>query len=127
MGGSGLAVSRNSAHVQESIKLVRFLIRAEIQSEQQELAASPPAQLKFYNLPSISGFDDHLKGREISSAVSRPSSVSGSMYEQVTRAYIAGVHSVLTGQRRASEAAADVEGQLVKITGFRTGPPNRAE
>jgi len=33
------------------------------------------------------------------------------------------VHSVLTGERRAPEAAADLEKQLIKITGFNTGPP----
>jgi trehalose/maltose transport system substrate-binding protein len=127
LGGSGLAVSLNSAHVQEAVELVRFLIRAEVQSEQRELAASPPAQLKFFDLPSISEPDDHLKSPGMTSAVSRPSNVAGSMYEQVTRAYIDGVHSVLTGQRRASEAAVDVESQLVKITGFRMGPPKRTE
>jgi trehalose/maltose transport system substrate-binding protein len=126
LGGSGLAVSRNSAHVQEAVELVRFLIRAEVRSEQQELATGPPGPLKFYDLPSISGPDEHLKGPG-TSAVSRPSNVAGMMYEQVTRAYIEGVHSVLTGHKSASEAAADVGEQLVKITGFRTGPPRKTE
>jgi len=86
-----------------------------------------PAQLKFYDLPSISGPEDHLKSPGMTSAVGRPSNVAGNMYKQVTRAYIEGVHSLLTGQRRASEAAADMERQLVKMTGFRTGPPRKTE
>ena len=41
----------------------------------------------------------------------------------VAKAYIAAVHSVLTGQSGAPEAAAELERQLIKITGFGTGPP----
>jgi trehalose/maltose transport system substrate-binding protein len=126
LGGSGLAVSRNSAHMQEAVELVRFLIRAEVRSEQQELATSPPGPLNFYDLPSISGPDEHLKTPG-TGAASRPSNAAGIMYEQVTRAYIEGVHSVLTGRKSAFDAAADVEGQLVKITGFRTGQPRKTE
>ena len=57
--------------------------------------------------------------------VSRPSKVAARSYEQVTRAYFGAVHSVLTGERRAPEAAAELEKYLVKITGFRTGPPEK--
>jgi hypothetical protein len=34
------------------------------------------------------------------------------------------VHSVLTGEKRALEAAATLEKELVRITGFKTGPPS---
>jgi trehalose/maltose transport system substrate-binding protein len=34
------------------------------------------------------------------------------------------VHTVLTGQSSAPDAAAGLELQLTKITGFRAGPPN---
>ena len=57
--------------------------------------------------------------------VSRPSRVAARSYEQVTRAYFGAVHSVLTGQKRAPEGAAELEKYLVKITGFPTGPPAR--
>jgi len=33
------------------------------------------------------------------------------------------VHSVLTGQKEAPEAAAELEKQLIEITGFSAGPP----
>lgn len=55
--------------------------------------------------------------------VSRPSSETGARYEQVTRAYIATVHSVLTGEKSAALAAASLEKQLSGITGFKIGPP----
>jgi len=50
--------------------------------------------------------------------VSRPSSIARGSYEQVTRAYFGAVHSVLTGERRAPEAAAELQKDLVNITGF---------
>jgi len=131
LGGSGVAVSRHSAHLQEAIELARFLIRAEIYSSEQEqsVSANPGAQPKVYDLPPISGPQSHSEksSQHRSGVVSRPSSVAGDKYEQVTRAYIAAVHSVLTGQRAAPDAAAELEEQLIKITGFSTGPPKPAE
>ena len=37
--------------------------------------------------------------------------------------YIEAVHSALTGEKIPSVAAADLEKQLVEITGFKKGPP----
>lgn len=123
LGGSGLAVSRNSPHPQEAIKLVKFLIRARTQLvEEQNPSVDQP---EIYNLPSISAPQSHSAklGQRKSGVVSRPSSVVGGKYEEVSKAYIVAVHSVLTGERRAPEAAAELEKQLIKITGFNTGPP----
>jgi trehalose/maltose transport system substrate-binding protein len=53
----------------------------------------------------------------------RPSVETGSRYKQVSEAYISAVHSVLISKRGASEAAADLEKQLIQITGFPTGAP----
>jgi trehalose/maltose transport system substrate-binding protein len=55
--------------------------------------------------------------------VSRPSDVTGKKYQEVTDAYIQAVHSVLTGEKRAPEAAAALENELVRTTGFKKGPP----
>jgi trehalose/maltose transport system substrate-binding protein len=57
--------------------------------------------------------------------VSRPSNVAGKNYEDVSEAYIQAVHSVLTRQQSAPEAAAALEKELIRITGFKTGPPSR--
>jgi trehalose/maltose transport system substrate-binding protein len=128
LGGAGLAVSRHSLHPQEAIKFVRFLIRAEIHLNEQGNGANQTAQPEFYDLPSISDAPPSEKsGQHKSSVVTRPTIVAGSTYEQVTRAYIGAVHSVLAGESGAPEAAAELEKQLVKITGFRTGPPKAAE
>jgi trehalose/maltose transport system substrate-binding protein len=56
--------------------------------------------------------------------VSRPSDVTGKKYQDVTDAYIQAVHSVLTGQKTAPQAAAALEKELTRITGFKKGPPS---
>jgi hypothetical protein len=59
--------------------------------------------------------------------VRRPSNVTGKKYQDVTDAYIKAVHSVLTREKSAPEAAAALENELVRITGFKKGsrPDNR--
>ena len=57
----------------------------------------------------------------------RPSSIAGRSYEPVTRAYADSLHSVLTGEKSAAEAAVELEKELVAITGFKTGPPEVGE
>ncbi|HMD38881.1 MAG TPA: extracellular solute-binding protein [Candidatus Acidoferrum sp.] len=124
LGGSGLAISRRSTHQQEAIQLVRFLIRAQVRFEEKN-AAKQPGQPEVYDRPSIAQplARTQPTGQQTSGTVARPSSVSGETYEDVTKAYIAAVHSVLTGHIPAPQAAADLQAQLVKITGYGTGPP----
>jgi trehalose/maltose transport system substrate-binding protein len=128
LGGSGLAVSSHSVHRQEAIEFVRFLIRAQGQPSGKNDNVSAGGQPEFYDLPSISGpYDSETSEPHGSGVISRPSSTAGRAYERVTKAYIAAVHSVLTGERGAPEAAADLEKQLIAITNFRTGPPKTTD
>lgn len=56
--------------------------------------------------------------------VNRPATIVGQRYEDVDHAYIRAVHSVLTGKTKAPEAAKELEKELIRITGFKTGPPS---
>ena len=86
--------------------------------------SKPQWQLQFYDLPVMlaekypwtSKAPDHSG----STIVSRPSNVSGPHYDEVSRAYSEAVHSVLARQSTASQAAASLEKELVRITGFAT-------
>lgn len=118
LGGSGLAVSQYSAHRSEAVEFVRFLVRAQIQSNENRKSA-PANRFAIISLPSISE-NQNQPGIHL---VRRPSVEAGVRYNEVSVAYSAAVHAVLTGKKRAPEAAADLEKQLVQITGFRTGPP----
>jgi trehalose/maltose transport system substrate-binding protein len=125
LGGTGLAVSRSSAHPREAIAFIQFLIHREIQSKEQRAQAAPPAEPQLYDLPSLLDPYTHSaeSGQQRSGLVARPSIASGHTYEQVTQAYTRAVHSVLTGKKSAPEAAAALEKQLVEITGFKIAPP----
>jgi trehalose/maltose transport system substrate-binding protein len=124
LGGTGLAVSRFSAHPQEAMALLRFLIKNELESEHNVTAGQGRRQPELYNLPLLlSPRSSSTKFAPQSGVVSRPSIVTGQGYEKVTKAYMLAVHSVLTHERSASDAAASLEKELVEITGFKTGPP----
>jgi trehalose/maltose transport system substrate-binding protein len=126
LGGWGLAVSRFSAHRREALELVRYLSGRDVQLERSRVLSQPPTLPELYNLPEVLEPNPHfnlLSQAFQSGAVSRPSNVAGKKYQDVTDAYIQAVHSVLTGEKSAPEAAAALENELVRITGFKTGPP----
>lgn len=124
LGGQGLGVSRYSLHPKEDAQLIRFLLREHPdESIQNSRVPNLPTRAAVYGYESP--LDSHGNSSGLSKAivVSRPSGVAGRWYEQVSIAYAKAVHSVLTGERRAPEAAAELEKYLVKITGFPSGPP----
>jgi len=128
LGGSGLAVSRNSLHSQEAIALLRFLIRAQIKTNLEEDKASAA----LHGNEESPGTSRATNGQQSSSQyqngiVVRPSSIVGAKYEQVAKAYISAVHAVLAGDKAAPQAAAELEQELIKMTGFAPGPPKRAQ
>jgi len=126
LGGWGLAVSRFSAHPREALELVRYLTRRDVQERRTHVVSQPPTLSELYDLPEALEPNPRLDllGQAFrTSMVSRPSDVAGKKYEDVTDAYIQAVHSVLTGEKSAPEAAAALENELVRITGFKKGPP----
>jgi trehalose/maltose transport system substrate-binding protein len=125
LGGTGLAVSRSSAHPLEAITFIRSLVQKDQQSRQVRARSELPAQPELYDLPLE--LQPHAGpaevGQQRSGLVARPSIVSGNAYEEVTKAYMLAVHSVLSREKSAPDAAATLEKRLVEITGFKTGPP----
>jgi trehalose/maltose transport system substrate-binding protein len=126
LGGSGLAVSRTSAHPQEALELIRFLVRRD-QLMRASANSEPPKEQELYSLPEIlEPYPQVAASRKHPGrVVARPSIVSGEKYEDVSRAYIRALHSVLTGEEIPSVAAATLEKELSQITGFRTGSPSQ--
>jgi trehalose/maltose transport system substrate-binding protein len=123
LGGSGLAVSQSSSHSREAIALALFMTRAQVQSDTDtnDGADTQAGRPEVHDLPSFLDPAEQKEkiGLHRSSIISRPSSVTGRAYEQVSAAYVAEVHSVLTGKETAPAAAAALEKQLIRITGFR--------
>lgn len=126
LGGNGLAVSRFSAHPREAMELIRFLLRRDAEFLRTTERSEPSKDFELYELPAVLQLYPQLtqlrKGG--GGVVARPSIAAGQKYEEVTRAYIGTLHSVLTGQTTAVAGAAALEKQLVEITGFKPGPPS---
>jgi trehalose/maltose transport system substrate-binding protein len=79
-----------------------------------------------YEEPEILKADPHfalLKQAQASDIVLRPSAETGKNYTAVSEAYFNAVHSVLTGQKKAATAAAELETRLVQITGLKKRAP----
>jgi trehalose/maltose transport system substrate-binding protein len=126
LGGAGLAVSRFSAHPREALELVRYLTRRDVQVKRSRVLSEPPTLRELYNLPEVlepnPRFDLLIQAFQ-SGMVSRPSNVTGKKYQEVTDAYVQAVHSVLTGEKSAPQAAAALENELISATGFKKALP----
>jgi trehalose/maltose transport system substrate-binding protein len=126
LGGWGFAISRFSAHPREALELVRYLTRRDVQEKRFRLLSQPATLPELYNLPEVRQSNprfDLLSQAFRTGIVLRPSDVAGKKYQEVTDAYIQAVHSVLTGEKNAPEAAAALENELIRTTGFKKGPP----
>lgn len=125
LGENALAVSRYSRHADEAIALVRYLSRRDVQLGRARLTSLPPTRPELYDDPDLlkeSPYYTPLKQVFLGGALSRPSSVTGAKYAEVSRAYFRAVHSVLTRQQKAAAAAAALEHELAWITGFPITP-----
>jgi trehalose/maltose transport system substrate-binding protein len=126
LGGAGLGVSRFSAHPREAVKLVRFLSRSDVQARRSRVLSVPPSLPELYDVPEVRELNPGfvlVRQAFQTGVVSRPSDVTGQKYPDVSEAYSRAVHSVLAGENSAPEAAAALENDLVRITGFKKGPP----
>ena len=122
LGGASLSVYRNTRHPKEAAALVRYLSRRDVELARAIATSQPPVMPDLYGLPEVIMKRPHFAQLEQifeSGVVERPSTVSGMKYEEVSAAYFNEVHAVLTKQKSASQAAADLEVELVGITGFR--------
>src|SRR5271170_5620475 len=127
LGGNGLGISRTSAHPREALELIRFLQQGDADLATSQEHSAPPQDVEFYELPAmLNPYPQFAKsGQRGARLVARPSIVAGEKYEQVSRAYIGALRSVLTGEKIPSVAAKDLERQLIGITGFSQGPPSK--
>jgi trehalose/maltose transport system substrate-binding protein len=126
LGGAALAVSRFSAHPREALELVRYLSSSDVQTKRSRLLSQPPTLPDLYDLPAVLEPNPRfglLRQAFRTGIVQRPSNVTGKKYHDVTNAYIKAVHSVLTHEKGGPEAAAALENELARITGFKKGLP----
>jgi hypothetical protein len=77
-----------------------------------QIFEAPRIVSKIYPTLDVSG---SMSGAEV---VERPSTLTGANYDAVSLAYVQALHAVLAGQSTSPEAAAALEKELVRITGF---------
>jgi trehalose/maltose transport system substrate-binding protein len=126
LGGAGLGVSRFSVHPREAVELIRYLSRSDMQVNRSRVLSVPPTLPELYDVSEVIGPNPGfavLRQAFRTGVVSRPSDVTGQKYPDVSEAYTRAVHSVLTGEKGAPEAAASLENELIRITGFKKRPP----
>jgi trehalose/maltose transport system substrate-binding protein len=120
LGGEGYGVSRYSLHPREAAMLVAFLTGHSEQARRSHRSSNPPVIPELYKDPEILArnpfFSTILLAYGQGAAV-RPSTVSGKRYPEVSRAYFEAVHAVLSHDKSAAQAAADLEKQLTQILG----------
>ncbi len=122
LGGNGVAVSRYSEHRAEAVMTLRYLVSASLQAERAQQVGSVPTRWPLQNRPDVMAntpFHGSMARQVMTGVVARPSSLAGSSYDRVSRAYFEAVHSVLTHQSAPDNALLALEKELVNITGFR--------
>jgi trehalose/maltose transport system substrate-binding protein len=125
-GSYGLGISRTSAHPAEAVKLIRFMLRkqAEFRAAHRE---RPGRKEEFFEVPLVMKniYPWWCKPGESagSAIVLRPSAVTGSKYEAVSKAYSRALHSVLTRDSTAPAAAGALENELAAIMGHNEAQP----
>ena len=119
MGGASLSVFRNSRHPVEAVALVRYLCRRDVERARSMATSQPAVMPALYDIPEVIQTLPHfadLKQMFRSGLAVRPSTTTGARYGQVSEAYFEAVHLVLTKQKPAAQAAADLEQQLIRIS-----------
>jgi trehalose/maltose transport system substrate-binding protein len=101
------------------------MTRRDVQVRRSIEAGNLPTHREFYRDPELLSANPHYARLydvfQSEVLVTRPSTLTGKAYDDVSRAYSGHVHAILTGDKRASVALAELEQRLVALTGFEVG------
>lgn len=120
-------MSKYSAQVEAAVKLVRFLCRRDTELKRLRTYSGVPTIPDLYQDPGVRAATPYLESVQKvykETFAARPSAVTGKKYPEVSRAYFEAVHSVLTRQKTAADAAGNLREQLARITGFEAQSPD---
>ena len=116
-GGWQLAVSKYSKNQKLAADLVMYLTSAQEQKRRAMEASFNPTIASLYkdaDIVRVNPFMGDLYG-VFTSAVGRPSTVTGSKYNQVSNAFFNAAHDVLAGKAKGAEALAQLDQQLNQL------------
>jgi trehalose/maltose transport system substrate-binding protein len=118
LGGFQLMVSKTSKNKSAAIEMVKFLTSPEIQRVNATTRGYAPTRPGLYEDSAIlkaNPFFGSLRDVLLTGAVTRPSTVAGSRYDQISTAYFTAVRQTLTGQRSAGTAVQELETDLQRL------------
>jgi trehalose/maltose transport system substrate-binding protein len=126
VGGRAYAVSRHSLYPREASMLVRFLCRPDTQLNRIRKIGGSPTIPELYSDPGMLATNPYFStvlNTYRNDKVWRPSKETGKRYPALSRAYFMAVHEVLAGKKPAATALADLQTELMQITGLNASAP----
>jgi len=115
LGGFQLMVSKTSKNKSAAIEMVKFLTSPEIQRVNATTRGYAPTRPSLYYDSAVlkaNPFFGTLRDVLLEGAVTRPSTVAGSRYDEISRAYFTAVRQTLTGQKSAATKVQELEKEL---------------
>jgi trehalose/maltose transport system substrate-binding protein len=115
LGGWQLLVSNYSKHQDAAKEWVKFMTSPEIQKRRSIALANIPTLAPLYEDAEVLAANPYYE-RMLpvfqGGAAARPSTITGEFYNDVSTAYFTGVSQILSGEKDAAEAVADIEEQI---------------
>ncbi len=118
LGGWQLAVSKYSKLPKEAASLVAYLTSAEVQKQRAIQGSYNPTIASLYEDKEVlqaAPFFGSLSST-FTSAVARPSTVTGAKYNQVSSAFWNAVHTVLSGKEKAGNSLKALKSRLNRMS-----------
>jgi trehalose/maltose transport system substrate-binding protein len=118
LGGFQLMVSKTSKNKSAAIEMVKFLTSPKIQRVNATTRGYAPTRPSLYYDSAVlkaNPFFGTLRDVLLEGAVTRPSTVAGSRYDEISKAYFTAVRQILTGQKSAAPAVQELEKELQSL------------
>ncbi len=117
LGGWHIGVSRYSEHPEAAAAFAAFFTSAESELLYSIATSSPPAVAALYENPELQAAIPFARPDIVEVTTPRPSTVTATLYNQVSTLYFTAVHSILTGQEDAETALQVLELDLAALLG----------
>ena len=121
IGGGSLSVSRYSMHRNEAIAFVRYFTGYRQQLSRWKALLSFPTIPAVYRVPELKNGTQPLaaiRDAILGGMFARPSAIAARNYDVLSHAYFMAVHSVLTHEKSARQAMAELENELARLPGL---------
>jgi trehalose/maltose transport system substrate-binding protein len=118
LGGQELGVSKYSQHPKEAADLVRYLTGVDEEKRRAIKGAFAPTRRSIYNDKEVLSANPFFGGLLpiLDSAVARPTTVTGTKYNQVSSEFVRAVHNTLSGQGTAEDNLASLDKALNRLS-----------